>query len=245
LQCNAQHDWVVISGKMASGKDTVAGELDRLRYGGSAVTLRYGDLMRRELDQALSVWRDDPGMGMDRAVGAMSEALSLSRDRATQLVQALNDDFSQSQGALTAWDRTNGLRFALQYLGGAWRTASDPDYWARTAALDAMRAREHSPVLLTGGRFQPDVEIPRMLGALVLRIDVSEQVQLDRLKSRDGLAPDPEALRHPGETLLDSWPGFTARINGDRPLDRVVRDASAAIGRHRVVPPPAVETVSH
>lgn len=241
LQSAAVHDWVVISGKMASGKDTVAAELDRIRYNGAAITLRYGDLMRRELDQALAAWRANPKMGTNEVIESLAHSLRLDFGRAGELAQALYDDFETSQGQLTAWDRTNGLRFALQSLGGSWRSAEDPDYWARMAALNSMRARANAPVLLTGGRFEPDVEIPSMLGALVLRIDVSEQVQLDRLRTRDGLSPDPETLRHPGETLLDSWPGFTSRIDGNRSLKLVTSDAVAAIARRHGVAPPAAE----
>lgn len=242
---SAQHDWIVVSGKMASGKDTVAAELNTELYADQAVLLRYGDLMRQELDEALAAWSRDPDMPTLQAVALVRSILGLTPEQATLIVDALESDMRSSRGTLTAHDRTNGIRFALQSLGGSWRTGPDQDYWARSACLAALRAAQTSPVILTGGRFTPDVEIPRMLGATVIRLDVSVEVQRTRLAERDGLSPDEETLRHPGEVLLDDWEGFTARLDADRPLSDVVADAGAVVratrrAASRRVNPPSV-----
>lgn len=242
---SAQHDWIVVSGKMASGKDTVAAELNAALYAGGAVLLRYGDLMRQELDEALTAWSQDPDMPALQAAELVRSTLDLTPEQATQVVAALESDMRSSRGTLTAHDRTNGIRFALQSLGGAWRTGPDQDYWARSACLASLRAAQTAPVILTGGRFAPDVEIPRMLGAIVIRLDVSVEVQRARLAERDGLSPDEATLRHPGEVLLDDWQGFTARLDADRPLSDVVHDAGAVVrdahqAASRRVDPPSV-----
>ena len=227
LQRAARQDWVVLSGKMASGKDTVAEGVNESLYSARARILRYGDLMRNELEVALRAWEAAPAG--DDPVSVVAAAIDLPPGHAAEVVQHLHADMAKTDGQLTSWDRTNGIRWVLQALGGPWRTASDEDYWARSACLAALRAAADGPVLLTGGRFPPDVEIPRLLGAVVIRIDVSESTQLVRLAERDGLTPDPATLRHPGEVVLDGWEGFTARIDGDRDLPAVVAQATRAI----------------
>lgn len=231
LSRSARHDWVVLSGKMASGKDTVAEGVNAALYGDHARILRYGDLMRHELEVALRAWEN--ALPDQDPAAVIADAIDLPDAYAAEVVEHLRADMERTAGKLTPWERTNGIRWVLQALGGPWRTASDEDYWARSACLSALRAAADGPVLLTGGRFAPDVEIPLLLGAVVIRIDVSEDTQLARLAKRDRLTPDPATLRHPGETVLDGWDGFTARLDGNRDLPDVVAQATRAISSAR------------
>lgn len=236
-----QQTWLILSGKMTAGKDTVAPELVDI-VGSDVAMLRYGDLMRAELNPALDLLREWMGTyGPERVVteahlreiiaGEVKTLLSLTIEQARELVDVLAPEMHQSNQTLTASARTNGIRKILQYLGDEWRCPNDRDYWARAAALAALDAVNAGwSVILTGGRFLPDVEIPRAAGALVVRIDVTRQTQLDRLRSRDGLDPDEEtlaALDHIGETELDDWPHFDVRVANDTGTD--INDVIATV----------------
>lgn len=231
LTSQAAHPWIVISGKMASGKDSLAERLNHAGYDGTARLLRYGDLMRNELEPALELWRSNPQWDEGEVVGAFCDTLGISALQSAQAVESLWEDMSNSSHTLTAWGRSNGLRYTLQALGGQWRLPQDQDYWARAAALEALTELSSRPVILTGGRFKSDVEIPRALGAIILRLDISAEEQRRRLTERDRHDIDPKTLSHPGETALDKWPHFDAHIDNNGSIDAALENALQAIER--------------
>jgi hypothetical protein len=226
--------WVVVSGKMTAGKDTVAPALiDTI--GGRVSMLRYGDLMRAELDPALDVMRTMQDCPADQVAAEVADAIDLPLEFSRELVTLLSGDLRASAGTLTAHARTDAVRVVLQNLGDSWRCSDDPTYWARRAKQASIRELcAGNSVILTGGRFLEDVELPVEVGAIVLHLDVSRATQLARLGSRDGLAISADtlaALDHPGETALDDWDGFTVRLSNDdgTDLDTVISQAQSAV----------------
>lgn len=220
--------WVVVGGKMTAGKDTVAPELVDI-LPGDVEMLRYGNLMRAELDPALDLLRHEYQRGqllpaLRPALAArISYMMDLRPQWATELVDTLAPEMEASKGTLTAHSRTDGNRSILQNLGEPWRCEDDADYWARPAAIAALEAvKAGKSVILTGGRYLPDVEIPRAANALLVRLDVTRATQLDRLSTRDGLGIDPDtlaALDHRGETALDDYAHFDVRVDNDGALE--------------------------
>lgn len=242
-------DFVVLSGKMASGKDAVAEGLNNAQYGGRAALLRYGDAMRRELEPVLQAWRSAPEVTEEAVATLFRDMLGISSDEAAWAADQLGTEMEDARWTLSAWDRTPGLRRILQALGGPWRLDADEDYWARQTTRTALELLAEQPVILTGGRFLPDVELPRALGAIVLRIEIDADTQRARLGARDGLTVDPEAVAHPGETLLDDWPHFDARIDNSGTLEEAVTAARHHLEKRRRVHRPTAahpaNTIGH
>lgn len=213
--------FTVVGGKMCSGKDTIAPALSQTGIGGRNELMRYGDLMRKDLQPGLALLceMDAAGAPADDVIDAIGERMVLARDLTTELYEVLQPEVRGRGGVLTPWDRTMGLRHVLQNLGDSWRLSEDETYWAASARDAALERLAHGvSVILTGGRFLPDVELPRATGAVLLRLDVTRETQLRRLRERDGIEPTQEtldALDHRSETALDEYAHFDARIRND------------------------------
>jgi hypothetical protein len=226
--------WLVVSGKMTSGKDTIAPLLAPL-LPGKVYLPRYGNLMRAELDPILDIMRQNEGSTKEQLVDLLYPEANLTEPRLRELIGVLGPELLESDFTLTAHSRTVGVRYVLQQLGDTWRCENDRGYWARRAVVDAVQAlAAGESVITTGGRFAPDVELPAERGAVILRLDVTRETQLARLTDRDGLAPSPEvllALDHSGEVALDDWKGFHVRVDNDGTLAEVL------IKLEKLVPP--------
>lgn len=224
--------WVVLSGKMCSGKDTLA---SRLELPGEKEYIAYGTMLRDNLSLALDYW---PLFETEEEkVADLAKVLGYSTESAAELSLSLHREVER-HGSVQPWNRTDGMRTILQKMGSEW--LPDADYLPRTAALQALQHFDRgNSVVAPGSRFLPDVEIPVLGGAITVRLDVSRETQLRRLHARDGLAPTEElleALDHPGESALDDYP-HDVRISNDDDspgaLETVVAEVNEAV--HRIL----------
>lgn len=224
--------WVVLSGKMCSGKDTIASHLE---LPGEKEYIAYGTMLRDNLSTALDYWALFETE--EERVADLERYLDYSRTSAAELSIALHREVER-HGEVQPWSRTDGMRTILQKMGSEW--LPDADYLPRLAALQALQHFERgNSVVAPGSRFLPDAEIPVLGGAITVRLDVSRETQLRRLKARDGLEPTPEllaSLDHPGESALDDYP-HAVRISNDDDsegaLTEVVAEVNAAV--HRIL----------
>ena len=79
-------------------------------------------------------------------------------------------------------------------------------------------------VVLTGGRYEPDVLIPKALGAIIIRIDADPSVRSHRILQRDGVIPTEEQLCHSGEVALDDWDGYDIRIDNNGSVQEAISE---------------------
>jgi hypothetical protein len=219
------------SGKLASGKDTIApAVLARLGVA-STEHLFFARPLKTEFDMVLSVIRDS---ATDReAVGVLVDTLDMPQTGAVELVGIVGHS-ARADLALTAYHRTAEVRTGLQYLGTDVRRAQDPDWWVKRSLGEAVRAlAAQRSVLYTDCRFPNEVGGARRIGCLTVRLDISAETQAQRLAARDGLRPDPEALRHPSETVLDDYERFDVRVSNDGDIEATVAEVAAALVEHR------------
>jgi len=206
---------LAVSGKMASGKDSLAhAALHQAGYT-NLVQINIADQIRHELDTLLVTART---RGTD-AVRAELEQLAAQTSTPVdaeieRIVEAIGcelaaqargdyrDDAVYGQHA-SARRRTGSIRTALQNLAWIWRTI-DPDHWINITITRALAAAQAgSTVLTTDVREPAEVHALHKAGYLNVRILVTAKTQAERLSERDDLAPDPDALNHPNETALD------------------------------------------
>lgn len=221
--------WVVVSGKMGSGKDTVAplvlpglGHTDVARVG-------YSDPMKTEYQYLLDlIWGAATDLASARLLArTVEKTLGYRFDDALEAVSDVQQVLAGGKPVLAS-DRTNQNRVVLQKVGGHWRTWSDEAYWSKMVSILCLeKIAEGTSVYLTGGRFLPDVEIPQAMGATIIRLDVTREVQLQRLQGRDGGLPTEAELNHPGELALDDWDGFDIRIDNNGTLEEAMENILA------------------
>ncbi len=206
--------WVVISGKMCSGKELVAGNLI---LPGTKEFISYGNILRENLDFVLDevVPLYQNGESLAEQARVVKRILDYNDVNSLSLVLKLIS-LLRSGEEFTPWSRSNAMRDILQHMGSDY--LPDANYLPNLAAARAKILIENGcSIVAPGSRFLQDVEIPRSVGAFTVRLDVTRETQLRRLKARDGLEPSEElmkALEHPGETELDDYP-HDIRVNND------------------------------
>ena len=218
-----------ISGKLASGKDAVAAEVMRHLGAGDALHWSYARPMRAEVDQIIAVLADTHDHDAAARGIATEQGVELAHAEhvAAMLLPAL-----EVSPELSSWHRTPVMRAVLQYWGTQVRRAQDDNYWVKRALGQVLPAiAEGRSVYFTDLRFPNEVEYPRRLGFLTVRITVTAEVQAQRLYARDGLAPNPETMNHQSETALDSYDGFDLVVSNDGPIEHAVGEIVSAL-RH-------------
>lgn len=209
--------FIVISGKMFSGKDTLADDLARrLRAGGrTAHRLTFSDVLCTEADPGIDAMRTAPAGDV---VAAVADAAALTQEHAAEFVEAILPDL-RDDPELIARKRTPGTRFVLQHLGREWRPEG---YWAKKVIETCIQLRDHGdagvlsgPVIMVGARFPEEYELAQAAGAFTVRLDISAAEQDARSMARDGHLPDEAARNHLGETILDDRDDFDLRLTTD------------------------------
>jgi hypothetical protein len=206
---------IVFSGKMASGKDTIAEMLShRLASMGlaSAEIHRTSDPIRAELNLATEIIT--AASSEAAAIADLAGQMNLSLEVSSEIAHRLFETTRWS--APTAEQRTNLNRYLLVYLADKGRRAVDPSYWVSLCFTRVLTALANgSSALLTGGRYPNEVFPAQVMGIMATRIEVSPEVQLSRVRSRDGIEPDPELFLTENECALDSYVGFNLKVTNN------------------------------
>lgn len=215
-----------ISGKIASGKDTIGIALAQKLYGENYTHMSFGSPLKTEVNMALNLIRDN----RDKNIQDLSEELAaraqINVTDAHQIVTWLLEDLKSDHPPKNAWVKTPYVRKCLQYWGTDIRRQQNPDYWTHAMLQQIAQHFYDSPsqaILITDVRFPNELQCLLSLHAYTLRLNVSPEVQRQRLKIRDGHENIPD---HPSETALDDCSSFTEVIdnNGEQSVSEVVDD---------------------
>lgn len=204
---------LVFSGKMCSGKDIVAEHLDLPDYPNKKI-LPYGLILREYLQGNLEAIYAAP---RDQLATVIEKEFNYTPQASATFAKLL-EPYLDSGQLIDPWERSNYMRKILQLMGS--------DFLPHESFLpDLIMAKAFTEIddgtiiILTGGRLYPDIEIPKSHGAIIIRLEVTRETQLRRLKARDGLESTPElteSLEFISEIALDDYP-FTHVIHNDYP----------------------------
>lgn len=237
--------FVGMSAKMAGGKDSTAQPVLGLIGVRHAEQHSFAFALKDELDRIFAdirYWAEHmPSTGLSMSQDARwSLAGFLSANHDIPVEQAFTF-FTDKVAANVLSDptvhsrvRTPEVRFALQMLGTDVRRAQDDLYWVkRTVRPAAAQLALGKSVYFTDDRFPNEVDSVRDLSGLAVRLDVTRETQLERLRTRDGLDVSDEALNHISETALDDYPHFDVRVSNDGTPDQTlaaIRDRLRDLG---------------
>ena len=180
--------FIGISGKMASGKDTLADLLEK-EVNKEISRISFGELIRIEINEVLESLREE---------SVREKFAEVDLEDVVNLADILgeNDIFNRSPES----------RKALQYWGTEVRRKQDGDYWIkRMKRFISEKIEEGCFVFLTDARFPVEVDLVKELDGLVLRLESDEEKRKDRVKLRDGIEVTEEALNHVSERALDNY----------------------------------------
>jgi len=210
---------IVVSGRLASGKDTVAAEIMRILGFPDAVRVSIASPLRDEVNVVLGMVR---GSEPSKAVARIADYGKLSVDSATQ-VRFLADRALVEDPGVTSYARTVAMRALLQHWGTDVRIAGDPFYWTRRAVLNAFSLMAlDSAIFVTDARFVGDIDMMHAAGFCSIRLETSFVVRAERLFDRDGIPMDAESDGHDSETALDAYDAFDLSADNSGSLSDTV-----------------------
>lgn len=231
--CSGHVFAAVVSGKLASGKDTIADMVvDHYAQTGLApVTMQTSGPMRAEYRRIIELV--GYATSVEGAAERLHVAMDIPGDPALHLAGSLWPHTRDRDNLPNPDERTDLNRHLLQFHADHSRRSVDPDYWTHQffAAVLGTVAMGQS-VLLTGGRYPNEIGPAQALGMMTIRLAVSRDVQAQRLWGRDGLAPDPAALDDPNECALDGFVGYNLHVGNDNAPEPTVTTVVEHLDRH-------------
>lgn len=218
---------LVVSGRLASGKDTVAAAVMEALGRTDSVQISFATALREEIKVMLDIVK--AAADLDAAIDSVATWAGVHREEAVATTTALWDALA-SNPAITPYTRTKEMRTALQTWGTDVRRKTDDAYWVKQGARAAFTALAAGhPVHITDARFVNEVEIAQGMGFWAVRLEVDLDVRARRLWDRDQLEIDPAAETHPSEEQLENFLGFDHRVSNNGPLEKTVADILAAM----------------
>ena len=221
-----------LNAKLAGGKDTVAppvmGRLGII----DAEHVFFAKPIKAEFDEIITIIAssNDPAVATTMLVTTMN----IPRHQAKRFVVAFFDVTRDPNHGRTGYTRFPEVRTALQYLGTEVRRGQDENYWVKRALIPAFAAMaEDRSVYFTDVRFPNEVLAAQRVGSCVVRLEVTRETQYARLRSRDGIEPDLDALHHASEVVLDDFTGFNAVIDNNGSLLNTVGAVATVLADHR------------
>lgn len=230
MSTNRNPDLILLSGRKAAGKDTLAGPLMEALGNPTYTHLSFADPLKDEVDRFIHLCRQARS---PREAEHLIETLS-GIDPMTEAERVTLVGFLYAASAHpTEHARSHSPEVvrALQYYGTEVRRKSDPDYWVKKAVVAARATLEQGrAVIFTDARFPNEVTGLQKIGGIAVRLLVSPEVQLERLQGRDGHTPDKATLTHLSETALDEFTGFDAIVDtSDSDTSRILSEIVSQI----------------
>lgn len=217
---------LVVSGRLAGGKDTVAEAVMRSIGCDDAVRVSFATALRAEVDALIDGVRRE---GPLEAVRTVARIGGVNEDRARQTADLICKALEADPG-VHSYIRTREIRLALQEWGTDVRRAADDEYWVKQAMRQVVEnLAEQRPVYVTDARFPNEVAAARNLGFLAVRLEVDLPIRAARLKARDGLDIDPAAENHPSERELEEYTGFDLWVDNSGALETTVAHVVEAL----------------
>lgn len=224
---------LLFSGKLGSGKDTIALEVaNELNLKNSKISYAKG--VRSEVDQVLSIMRQKTNLrtAAENIAQYMDVSLQNAKDMIHMLYQAL-----QENPQIDANTRSDAMREALQYWGPTVRRGQDPYYWINKAFKEALQELNAGKlVYVTDGRFPNEVDAANDAGFITIRLETSESERIKRIQSRDGKVPEEKALNHVSETALDDYQRFDLVIDNNQAKEKTIKEIVDFVTKNKKQP---------
>lgn len=209
---------VAVTGKIATGKDTVGKSLMEELGHTDYLHTAFAAALKQEVNVAIKSLRQTMVNGGDKTA-ALADLRLHFPDIPVEWLERVRDSLWDEIRAAKVFDsytRTDGVRQALQWWGTDIRRAQKDSYWVDRLLDQAVPALEAgTSVLVTDVRFPNEADALLDIGGYVIRLDVSREIQAARLFQRDGVVLTPDKENHKSEISLDDYDKFTLRVNND------------------------------
>lgn len=202
---------LAVSGKKGSGKDTFTAELGKA-LGTPFIMHAFAYELKSQAQSMFNIIEllHKNGSTEDMIVNDLIQVYRLwsipfITHNMHLFVQGIIEDLNNGITP-DSYKRSPGVWRGLQLLGTDIRRREDNDYWVKkTVSFIVKKLAEGTSVFVSDVRFLNEIKALEDLGAPTIRMEVTPEVQRERLIGRDGTAPSQEALTHPSEVSLDDY----------------------------------------
>lgn len=201
-----------VSGKICSGKDTVAPMImDELGFKG-AKKLSFADDLKLELSRIIEIIHE--ANTPRRAHNDLLRELKPKVGPHDEIIRILYNPVKDGR-VIDGHSRGPEFREAIQLWGSNIRRAEDDNYWVKKTISNVIDTlTKGQSIYISDARFVNEAESITDIGGALIRLDVSPEEQLRRIVARDGKEPNMDTLVHMSETSLDDY-DFPLRIAVD------------------------------
>lgn len=208
-----------MSGKIASGKDYTANLLmEEVVSTGELVNfISFADGLRIEVRSVANMISLGFGnMEIAYIMKATPSDIKIFRE-----LMADDDEFTRT---LDPKLRTKNVRLIMQHWGTDVRRRDNDNYWVdKLVDYVNLNTSQYDYIVVTDVRFPNEANAIIDNGGVLIRCQVDEDTQLNRIKER-GTTITSEQLTHVSETALDNYDfPFIIDTNRDGDLDRAVK----------------------
>lgn len=229
---------VGISGKMGSGKDTVASLIaESFSQSREKVVIRsFADSLKEEVAKTVA----DALMSQSEQdfCDSVTSWSRISSTQAQELLKVLHPLIASLLEQRVEPNEVTAellyrnpadkplVREVLKFWGNNVRRAQNPDYWVETAAVYVEEQRDMGvSCIIPDVRRQNEAGFIKDACGLLVRLNVSKEEQRRRLLGRDNKLSDRSAFTHITETDLDDYDRFDLILDTDSMSPEEVADA--------------------
>jgi dephospho-CoA kinase len=223
------------SGKKGAGKDTFAEGFRKLleSEGRQVETIAFASALKGEATSIIEQIRfwlkiENISLTKNEFLAKLAQTNNFHVHQAEHIYNLVAEDLSNDE-RLDGWSRTRSALALVQYLGTEVRQPQDKLYWVRRTIQDVtVNAVMGITTIISDVRFLHEVESIQDIGAYVVRVNVSPEVQSARLTKRDNIVLTAAALNHRSETELDTYEKFDDIVdNNSGDVNEKIRAAYA------------------
>lgn len=205
-----------MSGKMGAGKDTIGAHIAFRLNKYNIVPLSYGSPIRKEMDEINTYYLKT------KDLKKTAELFEVTKADIRSLVSFLKNT--------DVYARTNDSRLAVQFWGADVRRKQDENYWInKLIQMIVALLNEGRSVCVSDVRFVNEADSIIALNGKIIRVEVPEDVRLERIRERDNMTPTKKELEHYSEIILDNY-NFERKFDGEQLPELIAEQAINYLG---------------
>lgn len=204
---------VGFSGKMGAGKDYLSGKVrEALADRGAEIgSSSFAAPLKNEMNEIIARYKEPNE--------ALAADFDIPLEQMVKLKAFIAEDYAKKGKELNAYDRTDGVRAALQFLGSDIRRAQNDGHWVEKYHTVLEQDQDFS--FATDVRFPNEADSIVRDGGIMVRLEISSEKLRDQAIKRDGF-DNVDARNHISEVALDGYGRFDITLRDGYEVQDVI-----------------------
>lgn len=200
---------IALSGKMGSGKDTIANIIDEIlrEYGKKTQKIAFADELKNEVDSIINSIQNK---------NTNEFLISLSPEDLSYIKSLVNN--LEKGYSFKTHKKNEYSRKLLQFWGTDIRRKQNNNYWIEKLNDKIKEASSNNMIsIVTDVRFPNEAK--SIKNGVLFYINVSDEVRLKRLIKRDNVLPNSDCFKHKSEPEIKDFEDIDLIINNNETIN--------------------------